>query len=244
VPTKANLRPFGYFSEISTTDAASLNLTFVGGASFSEQSQVMVWRQGSTWTCPSTDGKYTLTYGGEWDAAVAISQTSLSGKVGFATIAANAQINNSSTSFDYVAAGYTNFDTWQGANATLFKDVSTNGLTVDNFSKFNADFGAMVDAAKTMTVVDPPPLIGYAPAGTADLSRDLAAGYAIMFIAKGQSCTDAVKAFPVKDAWVDPAIRTVYTQLSAGKSDCDPKADPAEQAVAAQLLSGITIKRP
>jgi hypothetical protein len=246
-PVAADLKPFGHFAQMSVQDAASLNLSFGpfdGSGSWSQQSQVIVWRQGKIFTCPSTDGKYNVVYGAEWDSAIAISQTSLTGKASFATIAANVQLNNSSTTYDYVGAGYTNTTAWETANGTLLKDISTNGLSVTNYSTFDTDFGATLTAANAMTPVDPPRVIGYAPIGTADVSQSLAKGYAIMFIAKGRGCQDAEDAFPIKEAWVDSTIRSVYLQMSNGKSDCDGKADPNEQAIAAQLLNGIDIEKP
>jgi hypothetical protein len=246
-PTAADLKPFGHFAQLSVQDAASLQLSFgpfSGSGDWSQQSQVIVWRQGKTATCMSTDGKYNVIYGAEWDSAIAVSQNSLSGKATFATIAANVQINNSSTTYDYVASGYTTTSQWETANATILREISTNGLSVTNYSTFDTDFGNTLAAAAAMTPQDPPRVIGYAPIGTADLAQSLAKGYAIMFVAKQQGCLAAEKAFPIKDTWVDSVIRGVYLQLSNTKSDCDATADPGEKGVAAQLLNGIDIEKP
>lgn len=246
-PTASDLKPFGHFAQMSVQDAASLQLSFGpfdGSGSWSQQSQVIVWRQGKTFTCPSTDGKYNVVYGAEWDSAIAISQSSLTGKATFATIAANVQINNSSTTYDYVAAGYTTTTTWEAANSNILKQISTNGLSVTNYAAFDTAFGETLAAASAMVPVDPPRVIGYVPVGTSSLSESLARGYAIMFIAQQRGCDDAKSAFPIKDAWVDPVIRSVYLQLSNGKSDCDGKADPNEKDTALLLLTGINIKKP
>jgi len=246
-PAASQLQPFGHFSQMSAEDAASLNLQFGGAGgsvSFSGQSQVIVWRQGKTFTCPSTDGKYNVVYGAEWDSAIAISQTSLTGKASFATIAANVQINNSSTTYDYVAAGYTTTAAWETANGKILQDISTNGLSVTNYATFDNDFGSTLTAASAMTPVDPPQPIGYAPIGTTDAAQSLAKGYAIMFIASGRGCKDAEDAFPIQESWVDATMRSVYLEMSNQKSDCDGKADPNEQAIAGQLLTGINIKKP
>jgi hypothetical protein len=246
-PSASDLQPFGHFSQMSAQDAASLNLQFggLGGSvNFTGQSQVIVWRQGKTFTCPSTDGKYNVIYGAEWDSAIAISQDSLTGKASFATIAANVQINNSSTTYDYVAAGYTTTSNWETANGKILQDISTNGLSVTNYATFDTDFGLTLTAASAMTPVDPPKPIGYAPIGVTDAAQSLAKGYAIMFIAKGQGCLDAKAAFPISEPWVEAIMRSVYLEMSSGKSDCDAKADPSEQPIAIQLLTGVNIKKP
>jgi hypothetical protein len=246
-PLASDLRPFGHFAQMSVEDAASLNLQFGGfGLSVegSKKFQAVVWRQGRTYVCSSTDGKYNVVYGSEWDSAIAISQTSLTAKASFATIAANVQINNSSTSYDYVAAGYATTSDWETANGKLLQDISTDGLSVTNYATFYSDFGKTLTAASAMQPADPPKVIGYAPIGTTDLSQSLAKGYAVMFIAKGRGCRDAEADFPSKEPWVGPTMRGVYLQLSNGKSDCDAKADPNERAIATQLLSGIDIEKP
>ena len=246
-PSITDLHAFGHFQQMSKKDAASLNLSFFGlgaGGNWSDQSQVIVWRQGKTNTCLSTDGKYNLIYGSEWDSGLAIAQNSLTGKVSFATIAASVEINNSSTSYDYAAAGYTATSAWETANSTLLKDISTNGLNVTNYATFNNDFGATLSAAASLAPQDPPKVIGYSPVGVTDLAESLAKGYALMYIANERGCLDAIKAFPIKGGWVKSTISGVYLQLSSGKSDCDAKADPTEAPVARQLLSGIKIEKP
>jgi hypothetical protein len=197
-----------------------------------------------TFTCPSTDGKFTVVYGAEWDSAIAISQESLKGNASFATIAANPEVNGSKTAYDYSAAGYTTTDDWRNANSTQLKSLSTKGLTVDNYSQFDSDFGTATAAATKMVALDPPEVIGYSPVGTTDIEQGLVKGFALMYIAKGRTCDDAKKACPIKGDWVDFTVRGVYLQMSNKKSDCDPKADAGEQAAAAFLLKDIVIKKP
>ena len=245
-PSDSDLQTFGHFDQMSAQEAASLNLQFGGvgvGGTFTGQSQAIVYRQGKTFTCPSTDGKYNIVYGSEWDSAVAVSQDSLSGKGSFATIAANVQINGSTASYDYIAKGYTNTSAWEAANAKVLLDVGS-GLTVTSYGTFATDFATVSTSSSGLNPISPPQPIGYAPVGTADLLQSLAKGYALMFIAKGEGCQSAESAFPVKEAWVDSTMRSVYLQMSFGKSDCDAKADASEQAVAAQLLTGIDIEKP
>jgi hypothetical protein len=245
-PTAAQLRSFGNFQAMSVKDAASLSLAFFGAsgsAQFSDNSEVVVYRAGSQFVCPSTDGNYLVTYGTEVDGGIAISQQSLSGNASFATIAANAQISGASTSYDYAATGFTDSTTWDTANGRVLSDVAST-LTVQNYAAFNTDWSAVLATVPNLQKPTTPVVIGYAPIGITGLAEDLAAGYALMYIAQGRGCEDAVKAFPTQAAWVDPAIRKVYSQLSKGKSDCDGAADPTEAALAHQLLSGIEIKTP
>jgi hypothetical protein len=247
-PTASDLHPFGGFQAMSVKDSASLNLTFVasGSVSFTDNSQVVVYRLGDTATCPSSDGKYMLTYGNEIDGAVAITQTTLTGSASFATIAANVQINNSNTAYNWSGAGFqadSKLTAWQTDNVKVLQDVSAN-LTVSNFSTFSTDWNTALNAGAALTTNTTPRVIAYAPVGISGLAEDLASGYALMFIAQGRGCLDAVAAFPTKSSSVEAAIRKVYSQLSAGKSDCDANADPTEQSLAHQLLNGVKIDNP
>jgi hypothetical protein len=245
-PTAAQLKSFGYFRAMSVKDAASLSLSFFGvGAAgqFSDNSEVVVYRAGSQFVCPSTDGNYLVTYGTEVDGGIAISQQSINGNASFATIAANAQISGASTSYDYAATGFDSTTSWDTANGKVLSDVAST-LTVGNYATFNTDWSNALATVPTLQKPATPVVIGYAPIGITGLAEDLAAGYALMYIAQGRGCLDAIHAFPTQEAWVDPVVRKVYSQLSNGKSDCDAMADPAEVALARQLLSGIEIKKP
>jgi hypothetical protein len=245
-PTNEQLKSFGHFKGMSVKDAANLNLSWAGvgvGLKIDNNSQVVVFRSGRSFTCPSSDGKYLVTYGTEVDGGVAISQSSLSGNASFATIAANAQISNASTGYDYSAVGFTNTDAWDSANIKVLEDVSAT-LTVPTFDQFNKDWNAALETVKNLTKPTTPVVIGYAPAGVTGIAESLATGYALMYIAQGKGCLDAIKGFPTKDDWVEPAIRKVYLQMSNGSSDCDGNADKAEGAIARQLLSGIKIVAP
>jgi hypothetical protein len=243
-PTPEQLKAFGHFKGMTVKDAANLNLTFGGiQGQFSDNSQVVIYRSGKTFTCPSTDGKYLVTYGTEVDGGVAISQISLNGSATFAVIAANAQISNASTSYDYAAVGYTDTSAWDTANSKVIQDMANN-LTVPTYDAFSKDWTAALATVPNLSKPATPAVIGYAPIGVAGLAQSLADGYALMFIAEGRGCMDATNAFPVKDSWVDGEIRKVYLQLSNGKSDCSGTADPTEGPIARQLLAGVKIANP
>jgi len=244
VPDASQLKSFGFFSAMSAKDTATLNLTFpiaTGSGNFSLDSQVVIWRMGQSAECPSTDGKYTLVYGSEWDAGIIISQTNISGNATFAVVAANATINRTAVSFNFSTAGYTDDSDLRAANSKLFTDVSANGLDVTNFNMFQTDFTAAVGKGSAATTKMPLVMIGYRlNQGTDDILRSLEGVYALPFIALGRGCLDAVKAYPNPDSGVDSAIRATYSTMSGGKTDCDAS-DAGMQGLAKQLLGKIQI---
>jgi hypothetical protein len=245
-PAVGQLRAFGFYVSTDAQDAASLNLTFGignGGGNFTKTSQVVAYRTGQTFECPSTDGKYTVVYGSEFDSGVEIDQQDIAGKASFAVVAANVTINNSNTQFSFSASGFQDDSPIRTAGAKMAGDVINNGLSVLSFKDFNTDFGGAINAAATAKVQDPPIVIGWRPVATGDVAKALAQVYALGYIVEGRGCEDAIKDFPLKTPDAEPAIRSAYSALSAGTTDCDAS-DTSMQSMAKQLLSGQRIKLP
>lgn len=245
-PPVNQLKSFGYFASTDFEGAASLNLTFpLGGGSgdFKKSSQAVVFRTGQTFECQSTDGKYTVIYGTEFDSGVLINQDSIAGKANFATVAANVTINNSNTEFSYSSSGFKDDGDIRTAGGKIASDMSTNGLSVQTFKDFNTDFTGAITAASAAKSQDPPVVIGWRPIAEDDVAKALAQVYALGYIARGRGCSDAINSFPLKFSGAEPAIRSTYKTLSSGATDCDAS-DKNMQALAKQLLSGQRISLP
>jgi hypothetical protein len=247
VPDASSLTSFDYFTETDLQDAAGLNLSFAGigaNGAYSKTSDVVAFRAGQTAECPSTDGKFTLVYGAEWDAGMVISQDSISGKASFASLAANATISGSSDSFDFSSSGFKDPTAINAASAKMSSDVFANGLTVTNFGTFATDFTTGVTAVAQATPITPLVLIGYRPTGTADVTNAVLLVYALPYIAQGRGCLDAINSYPVKSMPnIDAEVRAAYLALSGGVSDCSAS-DPSMQALANQYLTGMRIAPP
>jgi hypothetical protein len=245
-PSVNQLKAFGYFASSDLDAAASLSLSFgmfAGSGDFKKSSQVVVFRTGQSFECPSTDGKYTVIYGTEFDSGVLIDQDSIAGKANFATVAANVTINNSNTEFSYSSAGFQDDMPMRTAGGKVAADMSANGLSVQTFKDFNTDFTSAIASASAGKSIDPPLVIGWRPIATDDVTKALAQVFALGYIAEGKGCLEAIRDYPIKSANVDPQIRSTYKALSSGAADCDAS-DKNMQSMAKQLLGGQRISLP
>lgn len=245
-PVVGQLKGFGFYASTDAQDAASLNLSFGGfggSGNFTKTSQVVAYRTGQTFECTSTDGKFTVVYGSEFDSGVEIDQQDIAGKASFAVVAANVTINNSNTQFSLSTSGFQDDSAIRAAGGKMAIDVINNGLSVLSFKDFNTDFGATINLATAAKVQDPPIVVGWRPVATGDVAMALAQVYALGYIAEGRGCEDAVKDFPIKTPDAEPAIRSTYSALSEGTTQCSAS-DTNMQSMAKQLLSGQRIKLP
>ncbi len=223
---------------MTASQAASLNITWIGSASISYNGDQLLAVSDSSRVAPclAVDGKTTVYYGEAIRTVVAMNDYTVKGSASFAVVAATATVQGKSNSVDLYEIGFG--DPQLDAKLVAAKQtLGGSGINIENYS----DFIKAYEAAETYAVGLTSPgidLIAFdAPIGQSDYPDILAIAWAIQNIAQGNGCEDATKNFKQKDQQYQNDIKNTYNAIVGG---CG--VDNVGKAKAQQLLNGLKIK--
>jgi hypothetical protein len=219
-------------TSMSASTAFTLGLP-VGGLEGSANARVFVQDWTRSKPCTAKDGKTQLIYGQGIRIVSTISDIDASAKLSLAAIAAQATLNNKSSSVQAIVIGIPDAAV-QAEAVTLLGE-----LTVENFaikSKIAESLAAKAVAATTGTSE----FIGIYPSGP-NLGAQVASVFAIQQIADKKTCLDTKGKLATVDAAKLAAVDSVYVNLTKA---CDATVpSEVQKALAKEALMGFKLKQ-
>lgn len=241
IPTWAQLKTkkFDTHLQIMTaSQAASLNITWVGSASGSYNGDQLLAVSDSSRVAPclATDGKTTLYYGQTVRTVVAMNDYTVKGNASFAVVAATATAEGKTNSVDLYEIGFGD-PQLDAKLATAKQALGGSGIDIENYSDFIKAYDTAESYALSISNPGIDIVASDAPLSLTNYADMLAIAWAIQNIAQGNGCEDAIQNFKQQNPQYQQDIRDTYNSIAGA---CG--VDNVGRAKAQQLLNGLKIK--
>lgn len=239
IPTWDSLRTKRFETHLqimTASQAASLNITWIGSASGSYNADQLLAVSDSSRVAPcvATDGKTTLYYGETIRTVVAMNDYTVKGSASFAVVAATATADGKTNSVDLYEIGFG--DPQLDAKLAAAKQaLGGSGINIENYSDFIKAFNTAETYA--LGISNPGIDLVASDAPLTNYGDMLADAWAIQKIAQGYGCEDAVKDYRQKSQQDQSDIKNTYDAIAGG---CG--VDDVAKSKAKQLLNGLQVK--